>query len=119
MDKLPRKRFNFGAWVGKDWRGAPDLSCGTTACAIGWATTIPFFRKLGLRLGRNRKPMIGRISLRSTFDNPEKFLNLFGVDNNTFDTLFFPDFGLEDDATPKQWAKHARKVVNELQENEA
>jgi hypothetical protein len=49
---LPAKRFNFGHWVGEDWRGDDDLSCGTTACALGWATTIPAFRRLGLRMER-------------------------------------------------------------------
>jgi len=47
---LPAERFDMREWVGKDWKGGADLSCGTTACALGWATTMPLFRKLGLRL---------------------------------------------------------------------
>jgi len=27
-----------------------DVNCGTTACALGWAATIPAFRKAGLKL---------------------------------------------------------------------
>src|SRR5688572_7294928 len=52
LEALPRKRFNFTSWVGDDWRGASDLSCGTTACALGWATTIPSLRRAGLRMAR-------------------------------------------------------------------
>ncbi|MGH7749129.1 MAG: hypothetical protein ACREQ5_30855, partial [Candidatus Dormibacteria bacterium] len=47
---VPADRFDFAHWVGKDWAGAPDLSCGTSACALGWATTIPEFQALGLKL---------------------------------------------------------------------
>lgn len=50
LDTLPPNRFDYNEWVGKNWKGNPDLSCGTTACALGWATTIPEFRELGLRL---------------------------------------------------------------------
>jgi hypothetical protein len=39
LEKLPPERFDFSRWVGSDWKGARDLSCGTTACAFGWATT--------------------------------------------------------------------------------
>ena len=47
--------FNLATWVGNDdvpWEGMDDLSCGTTACAMGWATTIPEFKQLGLHLER-------------------------------------------------------------------
>ncbi len=50
LDKLPPERFRFATWVGDTWGGKPDLSCGTTACALGWATTIPEFREAGLRM---------------------------------------------------------------------
>lgn len=54
LETVPPKRFRFSSWVGDDWQGREDLSCGTTACAVGWASTIPAFRKLGLRLKRDR-----------------------------------------------------------------
>jgi hypothetical protein len=46
------KKFWFGSWVASTWQGKPDLSCGTTACSIGWATTIPYLQQRGLRLIR-------------------------------------------------------------------
>lgn len=52
LDKLPEYRFDYGTWAGKDWAGDPELSCGTIACAAGWATTLSSFRARGLRLAR-------------------------------------------------------------------
>ena len=46
-------RFNLATWAGNadhPWEGKPDLSCGTSACAVGLATTIPEFAEAGLRL---------------------------------------------------------------------
>lgn len=37
--------------MAQDWR-AGQPQCGTQACALGWATTIPSFRKAGLSLNR-------------------------------------------------------------------
>jgi len=50
LDELPHKNFTFNSWVGFGFNGKLDLSCGTTACALGWATTIPEFRGAGLCL---------------------------------------------------------------------
>lgn len=50
LDTIPPDKFNYSEWVDRDWKGKPDLSCGTKACALGWATTMPEFRKLGLHL---------------------------------------------------------------------
>lgn len=43
-------RFNMNRFVGDNWEGKPDLSCGTSACAAGWAATIPHFRNKGVKL---------------------------------------------------------------------
>lgn len=40
LDTLDPNRFYYGSFVGDDWQGRPDLSCGTTACAVGWASTL-------------------------------------------------------------------------------
>lgn len=50
LRRLPPWRFNFETWVGRGWGGAADLSCGTTACALGWATTVPELATAGLCL---------------------------------------------------------------------
>lgn len=46
------ERFDYAGWVGTDWEGREDLSCGTVACALGWATVIPEFQAMGLSLNR-------------------------------------------------------------------
>jgi hypothetical protein len=50
LESLPPERFNYSSWIGKNWEGAQDLSCGTTACALGWAATIPELQEAGLRI---------------------------------------------------------------------
>ncbi len=50
LEKLPPEKFDYRCWVGRDWKGAQDLSCGTTGCAFGWApTALP---TLGLEIRR-------------------------------------------------------------------
>jgi hypothetical protein len=49
LESLPPERFDYCMWAGSDWSPESGLSCGTTACALGWATTIP---ELGLELRR-------------------------------------------------------------------
>jgi hypothetical protein len=45
--EVPENRFDLAKWSNG------DLSlCGTTACACGWATTIPEFAEAGLKLER-------------------------------------------------------------------
>lgn len=49
-DPEAQKRFDYSQWVGKNWQGKTDLSCGTTGCALGWAATLPEFQEAGLHL---------------------------------------------------------------------
>ncbi len=62
LAKLPRssaKAFDMSTLseVPKDGRPA----CGTSACALGWATAVPSFRKAGLHLTRG-----GGVRLKGT-----------------------------------------------------
>jgi hypothetical protein len=91
LDKLDPARFDYTDWVGDSWEGKQDLSCGTTACAMGWACTMPEFRALGLRLGKHGTPVLVKDNLA-----PEGLGGLgwiceeiFG-DNNVW-SLFIPD----------------------------
>ena len=56
---VPKERFQMASWAeGKPFCGVmdppeaehPKPACGTTACAMGWATTYPPFRKAGLKM---------------------------------------------------------------------
>jgi len=109
MEKLPRaanKHFNMRAFWNDESRGhdhpvpttVADIlhSCGTTACALGWAATMPYFKKRGLRFNK-----FGHIVGLSAVVPAEslKWGALFG--------------GSNEDKTPKQWARRARQLVRE------
>ncbi len=47
LDTLPPSKFNYGTWADTL---TPEGTCGTTACALGWAAQMPEFRELGLCL---------------------------------------------------------------------
>lgn len=47
-ERVPADRFDISEWVGEDWQGDPGLSCGTKACAVGWASAFPEFQEMGL-----------------------------------------------------------------------
>jgi hypothetical protein len=132
LDKLPRKRFDYSYWVGNDWQGKENLSCGTTACALGWSTTIPSFRKLGLRLKRHKDGFGTKhniVCLKGAkiifgYNAPAVAAHkIFGVNNSEFEYLFVPggnSFDLNklgDKATPKQVAAHIRKFVKNKYDN--
>jgi hypothetical protein len=129
LETLPRKRFDYGHWAGDEWKGEADLSCGTSACALGWATTMPSLRKLGLRLVKDSSGWIAvkLLSKNGTYMNDtEAAHEVFGVSEKEFQYLFIPsdkyvnitlpELGLNtyapgENATPKQVAKHIRKFV--------
>ena len=74
--------------------------CGTTACALGWASTIPSFRKAGLKIATRS---FGPEPLRKA----EKF---FGLTTQQAEFLFV--WGSDSDS-PKAWAKHCHKFVQD------
>lgn len=43
LEKLPRDKFDFSTW-------GRESSCGTVACALGWAPSMPFAKNMGIRL---------------------------------------------------------------------
>lgn len=122
LEKLPRKRFDYASIVGYGWKGAQNLSCGTTACAIGWAATMPEFRRLGLRLERDKWSTAAYVAENDV----REFGGLvcFSLTQNDWRYLFQPSYDgtnymdgstcyndLPATVTPKQVAKHIRKFV--------
>lgn len=103
LAKLPRsanKHFYMGKWFGHEGdhkhkfgkliKRRDLTTCGTTACAMGWAATMPRFQKLGVHVTSD-----GVIS-----ELPE---DIFGAEASH---LFFGST-----STPKQWAAAARKFL--------
>ena len=92
LDSLDEERFDYRYWIGNDWKGKPDLSCGTTACAVGWATTIPSFRRAGLRMGDD-EPLLLRAG-RLTLSSWPAVCEFFGVREHVAQYLFLPSSAL-------------------------
>ncbi len=123
LDKLPPDKFDFSKWVGNDWQGKPNLSCGTRACALGWGCTIPSFRKAGLVLKPNPdtysdyKFIPGLKGNESGLDGTYRAGRvIFGLVRSEFKRLFTTDSEishLNDNASSKQVAKEIRKFVKE------
>ncbi len=127
LDVLPAKRFDFGSWVGTSWGDTQDLSCGTTACALGWAATMPEFRALGLRLARAwcEDPCVAVGAVLDTDDAASISLNaareVFGLTHDQANLLFIPGDADGDEetgrpnetASPREVAEHIRQFVAE------
>lgn len=122
LDTVPVRRFNFSEWISDLWKGgslkAP--SCKATACALGWATAIPEFAKLGLYLFRSGDRS-GQICLEGGGTDFDAGAILFGIDFNQSFFLFSPEAenylpGFrwqtpDRNATPKQVARHIRRFI--------
>lgn len=121
LDTLPEHRFDYRSWVGWDWEGAEDLSCGTTACAAGWATTLPSFRARGLRLYLDSSgPWRGIPRVEgSELDGEEAMAEVLGISEVDAGYLFIPDYrhpewgvgAPTDHATPQEVADHIRDYL--------
>lgn len=112
LRELPRNRFNYSRWVDANWQGKADLSCGTSACALGWATTMPTFRRLGLRLKQYSGG--GYVLMKKgdgeTIGSIPAASEVFGITWDQATHLFIPAEG-EERATPKQVAKKIERFV--------
>lgn len=114
MEKLPRaanKHFDMSHWFahnGEHSIGAKEVTqkvltdCGTSACALGWACTIPSFRKAGLRMPLN--------DISSTYVYADAF---FDADSDLIERLFTMEV-----TTPKQWAKAAKRAIKLHESND-
>lgn len=127
LDATPRARFDFAKWVGDDWKGKQDLSCGTTACGLGLAASMPTLRKFGLRLDRVKtgNARVGYVRIfrgeraGSVWDAPNVSTRaaaaVFRLDIDEVSRLFIPSDHaggqLPFRATPKQLARHIRRFV--------
>ena len=93
---VAQEEFDMRTWCGSEWHpwgGKEDLSCGTVACALGHATTIPEFKKLGLRLVRRlANHWAGWIELdqgiKGTSHGFSAGAELFGLSINQSEWLF-------------------------------
>lgn len=118
LRKLPSKRFNYCVWVALNWVGKLDVSCDTTACALGWATAMPEFRRLGLYLNRTRQVSLRGyrvVDRRAIQPSVYAAAKLFGISVNQAMYLFVPDCNeLGFRASAKDVAKHIERFARSL-----
>lgn len=118
MCRLPKeanRHFDMGVWgAGVDGVLTTEQlqgPCGTKACALGWAGSMPEFQKEGLQtIAANHR--IGGVyySIKGggRFSSVEAAMAFFDINAVQAHALFG---GTDEITTPKQWAKHARKVM--------
>lgn len=110
--KKVANHFNLDDWANKELGEltSKKVSCGTEACAVGWACTIPSFRKAGLKLVGITDELIQPIFKHS--NGMTAAADFFGMTYEEANELFHPD-GYEHDwdrpVTPKEVAN---KIVN-------
>jgi len=125
-----RPPFYFGSYADYDkWDGKnQQLTCGTSACAIGLASTLPIFRRLGLRLKKvsddwvttTVQPYIrgGANSYNQSYiDVAEKL----GLDVEEYCALFTPDAPpswFADNASPQDVARNIRSFCKAAKKNQ-
>lgn len=124
LDSLPPARFKYSSWVGDDWKGKPDLSCGTTACAIGWGTTMPVLRRAGLGLYGIGTPMVkvdaeeARLCGMSEGEKTNSYYSigrqLFAIDSQQFADLFMA--GGNASGSDSDWNKSAKEIAKRIRD---
>ncbi len=141
---IPKSAFNIGSWVtqptvaGKSLPGRyggpndydtikagitpKDMhTCGTTACALGWAATIPSFRRAGLKLVYAERGY-GDVWFGKTPDDPDDAVSAFDAGAEFFripeevsEHFFSPGEYTQDneEVTPKMVAARIERYVKD------
>ncbi len=87
-------------------------ACGTTACAMGWAATIPSFRRAGLTVKTGG--ISGNVEYNG-FDGTLAAVDFFKISRSDAYNLFLPGgYHNGSQATPKDVARKIRAVVENI-----
>lgn len=90
VESVQPHRFCFAHIVDINfWKGHKDLSCGTTACALGWMTAMTMFQELGVFLSQGGSLWIFNNEIESK-DLNEVCFYLFGLNEAEVEYLFIP-----------------------------
>ncbi len=112
LEALPPEAFDYSdVFASDDWG---VRKCGTTACAMGWATTIPEFKKAGLKRRPCGSSKVCMVKFGDRFGSFEACASFFEISEDDSYYLFDPgDSKLGDKATATQVAAHIREYVRE------
>jgi hypothetical protein len=127
LDTVPNSRFNIWSWTSHA-SGEGDTStavkalgvarhhCGTTACAVGWACTIPEFKAAGLGFSAEKWGDIPVYHDPDGIAAPKFYwtavTEFFGLDAGTATSLFTDEGYSVDDPTPADVAAKIHRVVD-------
>lgn len=107
MEGLPDEKVNIGSF----W-------CGSVGCAVGWASQLPEFQKLGLYsyVFKVSNPFFGMRDERAT-----EFLQIHGADawKYCFTPDGYPDAAKPSNPTGTEIAAHLREAAVLVAEREA
>jgi hypothetical protein len=115
--KVPAKDFSYGTVCdlvdAEDYPERLSPGCGAVGCAVGWALSMPCFKREGWRFSKNG----------SIWNNGLEYswlsagVQMFDLNYEDSDYLLTPGHpedggsGLPHSATPKRIARHIRKFV--------
>lgn len=105
--KVPRKKFNMQYWGTTPHN---EFSCGTTACALGWAGNMPSFKRAGLKTVPSAW---GGDVIFGSYRNFGAAMEFFDLDFGESQYLFDPMEYDENRRGPKTVAKRIRKLVKD------
>ena len=127
LDGLPEGKFDFGTWgsVNKSAPAGADALreanlCGTTACALGWAPSLPFAKRLGFKLEVFEHPLLtggnfkyAEFTKNGAYASSEKVAKeLFGLGEGVMDYIFHKSVLNRNDKSAHGVASAIRAFVN-------
>lgn len=115
LDTVPPDRFDLDAW----FQSFTEDECGTAACAVGWACTIPEFNAAGFRAemsddGYCLCPQYIPADTGPVYTSWAAVREFFGLTQPEADRLFFAgSYPLDSDPTPAEVAARIRGFVRQ------
>ena len=130
LKTIPPKKFNMEMWmdlsgIQKEFEKPINANlCGTAGCAVGWATTIPSFRRAGLGLYQMKNVWHDQstgCNVRYLNPKTKEYYSdfygvaiFFGIDYHDAEYLFSPDeYSRNRKVTPKMVAARINEFLKE------
>lgn len=116
LDHVSKAAFDMDSYVanGAEFENKPltkerIVSCGTTACALGWACTIPAFKSAGLKIH------VDNYSVYPVFNESkatEAGAEFFGIPRKVSEWLFGGSYdNINGETLPRDVARRIRSFV--------
>lgn len=113
LDTVKPEHFNLTGWYTGRYTATAEFTpdniqgCGTTACAVGWACTIPEFRNAGLYMTQRNAPAF------EALEGYEAVSRFFEIDADKTRWLFSPvPYSIEEYKDPAAVATRIRELLD-------